>query len=68
MFHRGELALRLKPLFREKANKNQGTRSDLNFLQKSVKSEKVNTQKEIAKLAGVSHDTIDKTAFIPLAI
>ena len=64
MFHRGELALRLKPLFREKANKNQsdagGDKKAL--LQKSVKAvDKMNTQKEIAKLAGVSHDTIDKT-------
>jgi len=55
-------------LFREKANKNQGTRSDLNFLQKSVKSEKVNTQKEIAKLAGVSHDTIDKKQLSQISV
>lgn len=53
---RGLLALELKPIIEAKARENQGTRTD--FLQKSVKS--VNTQKELAKIAGVSHDTIDK--------
>ena len=53
---RGELILRLKPVIAEKAKENlhQGQEP----LQKSVNP--VNTQKELAKLAGVSHDTIHK--------
>lgn len=53
---RAELALKLKPMIAEKAEKNlhQGNEP----LQKSVNP--VNTQKELAKAAGVSHDTIHK--------
>ena len=40
------------------ANENQGTRNDL--LQKSAKSSCIDTREEIAKAAGVSHDTIAK--------
>lgn len=55
-FVRSELALKLKPLIAAKAKKNlhQGQEP----LQKSVNP--VNTQKELARAAGVSHDTIHK--------
>ena len=59
-YDRSLLAVRLKNLFAEKAKKNQGARTDIS--QKSVKS--VDTQKELAKIAGVSHDTIHKVEVI----
>jgi protein gp37 len=56
-FQRSELALELKPLIEAKAKENQGTRTDI--LQNSAKSiEPIDTRKELAKVAGVSHDTI----------
>lgn len=59
-FVRAELALKLKPVIAEKAKKNlhQGQEP----LQKSVNP--VNTQKELAKVANVSHDTIHKVEVI----
>lgn len=59
-FVRAELALKLKPVIAEKAKKNlhQGQEP----LQKSVNP--VNTQKELAKAAKVSHDTIHKVEVI----
>lgn len=56
MYERARLALRLKPVISAKAKENQGQRTDIS--QKSVKS--TDTQKELAKVAGVSHDTIAK--------
>ena len=53
---RAELALKLKPVIAAKAKENQGSRTDIS--QNSVKSR--DTQKELAKAAGVSHDTIHK--------
>lgn len=53
---RAELALKLKPVIAAKAKENQGSRTDIS--QNSVKSH--DTQKELAKAAGVSHDTIHK--------
>ena len=57
---RARLALRLKPVIAEKAKENlvSGAEMTNTGLQKSVKA--VNTQSELAKLAGVSHDTIAK--------
>ena len=57
---RAELALKLKPIIAKKAKENQGTRTDIS--QNSVKSH--DTQKELAKAAGVSHDTIHKVEVI----
>lgn len=59
-YQRAELALLLKPLLAEKAKENQkiGAEKTNTGLQKSVKA--INTQKEIADQAGVSHDTISK--------
>ena len=57
---RAQLALRLKPIIAAKAKANQGTRTDIS--QKSVKSH--DTQKELANVAGVSHDTIHKVEVV----
>lgn len=61
---RARLALRLKPVIAEKAKENQysGVNQYTESLsQNSVKpSARIDTQKELAKIAGVSHDTIAK--------
>lgn len=58
-YSRAELALKLKPVIAAKAKENQGERTDL--LQNSAESSKpIDTRTELAKLAGVSHDTIAK--------
>lgn len=54
---RARLALRLKPMIAERAKANQGERTDI--CQKSDRSS-VDTKQELAKVAGVSHDTIAK--------
>ena len=58
---RAELALRLKEAVAAQAKKRQGARNDLkkNIPQKSAGSSK-ETRGELAKMAGVSHDTIAK--------
>lgn len=55
-FQRIELALQLAPLLSARAKANQGTRNDL--LQNSARS--LATNRELATLAGVSHDTVHK--------
>ena len=62
-FQKAELVLRLKPIVQEKAKEKQGERTDLNIFQKSGRSS-THTDKELAKLAGVSHDTIRKVELI----
>lgn len=61
---RAELALRLKPVIAEKAKEKQlsALKQNATVSQKSV--ERLDTQKELAKIAGVSHDTIAKTEVI----
>lgn len=59
-YDRSVLALKLKPVIAEKAKEQQGTRTDI--CQKSDKS--IDTKKELAKVAGVSHDTIHKVEAI----
>lgn len=59
-YDRSILALKLKPMIAEKAKETQGTRNDI--CQKSDKS--IDTKKELAKVAGVSHDTIHKVEVI----
>lgn len=75
LMQRSELALLLKPIIQKRAKENQekakgGDRKSQSFknqgFQKSdnldsPKIEKVSTHKELAKIAGVSHDTIWKT-------
>lgn len=60
---RARLALRLKPMIAERAKEKQGQRNDI--LEKSPEcSLRVNTREEIAKLAGVSDNTIQKVEHI----
>ena len=59
-YDRSVLALKLKPMIAEQAKEQQGMRSDI--CQKSDKS--IDTKKELAKVAGVSHDTIHKVEVI----
>lgn len=54
---RCELAMKLKPAIQKKAKENQEKAGGA-VPQKSVKP--IDTQKELAKIAGVSHDTISK--------
>jgi len=59
LFQRSELALQLKPLIEVRAKENQGTRTDIS--QNSAESLiPVDTREELAKVAGVSHDTISR--------
>ena len=57
-YQRIELALKLEPLLKERAKKNQGARTDISPI--SVESKPADTQRELAKIAGVGHDTIHK--------
>ena len=66
-FQRGALALRLKPIIQEKAKARKlSTLKQFNAdVQKSaLRDEKSKTRDELAKLAGVSHDTIEKVETI----
>ena len=58
-YQRSLLALKLKPVFEEKAKENQLRTNDNRVCQKSDE-QKIDTKKEIAKIASVSHDTIAK--------
>lgn len=55
------LALKLKPMIAEKAKEQQVRKS---VSQKSVEQKPINTQKELAAIAGVSHDTIHRVEVI----
>jgi DNA-binding XRE family transcriptional regulator len=55
---RGELALKRKHIIAAKARENQGRRTDLNLLENSPKSKPIDTRAEVAKIAGVSDNTI----------
>lgn len=61
-YDRSILALRLKPVISEMAKERQGERTDI--LPKSAISKPIDTRKEIAKIAGVSGDTISKVETI----
>ena len=60
-YDRSILALKLKPVIAEKAKEKQATHTEQGY-QKSDKAE--HTVKELAKVAGVSHDTIHKVETI----
>lgn len=60
-YDRSVLALKLKPIIAEKAKENQANHTEQGY-QKSDKP--VTTAKELAKVAGVSHDTIHKVETI----
>ena len=54
-------ALRMEPYYRNEAKKRQGTRSDLNIKQNSAEcSETGQTRDQLARMADVSHDTLDR--------
>ena len=60
-YDRSLLALRLKPIIAEKAKEQQlSTLKQNTVSQISVERKPIDTQKELAKVAGVSHDTIHK--------
>ena len=61
VYDRSLLALKLKPMIAKKAKEQQIRKS---VSQKSVEQKPIDTQKELAKLAGVSHDTIHKVETI----
>jgi len=62
-YQRAELALQLEPLLAAQAKANQGTRTDIPpTLAESFTP--VDTREELAKAAGVSHDTIRKAKVI----
>lgn len=62
-YQRSVLALQLEEVFKEKAKENQGIRTDI--YQKSEESFKpIDTLKEVAKVANLSHDTIAKVKVI----
>jgi len=56
-FDRVSLELIKEPIIAARAKENQGTRTDLTSVRNLTE---VDTKKEIAKLAGVSHDTVAK--------
>lgn len=61
-FESAELALKFEPALKEEAKIRQGQRNDLNIVQNSAPSSNKNkTRDEVARIAGVSHDTIDRT-------
>ena len=62
-YDRGVLALKLKPAIAKKAERNLHL-SDGKGCQKSDKVKPIDTKKEVAKLAGVSHDTIHRVEVI----
>ncbi|HUW33756.1 MAG TPA: DNA modification methylase [Planctomycetota bacterium] len=66
-YQRSELALKLKPLIAEQAKEHLVTSTggaSPRPCQNSDKAAPIDTKKEIAKIAGVSHDTIAKAEFI----
>lgn len=64
-YQRSVLALELESLFREKAKENQAIQFKGNSLkQKSAEVKPIETRKELAKVANVSHDTIAKVKVI----
>ena len=60
-YYRSILAMKLKPAIEKQAKAKQATHTEQGY-QKSDKA--VNTNKELAKAAGVSHDTIHKVQVI----
>lgn len=59
-YQRSKLALKLEGIISNRAKKNQGARTDIS----QISVESLDTQKELARIAGVSHDTISKVKII----
>ena len=65
-YNRAQLALKLKPIISAKAKENQSCgQGGVLLPQNSVKA-RIDTQKELARIAGVSHDTIHKVEVIEI--
>ncbi len=60
-YERYRLALAIKPRIEALAKANQGSRNDLTS---RPKGQKVDTREEIAKIAGVGHNLVDKVKFL----
>lgn len=64
-YDRGVLALKVKPMIAKRAKERQRCgQGGVLLNQKSDEASEVNTTKELAKIAGVSHDTIHKVEVI----
>ena len=61
-FVRAELALKLEPLIAQQAKERQREGGRIKVVQNSAQASK--TREEVARVAGVSHDTIDKAKVI----
>lgn len=61
-YQRSIIALEYAPFFKEKAKKNQGTRTDI--LAKLPKSKSIDTRKELSKIAQVKERTLGKVKII----
>ena len=61
-YQRSVLALELESVFKEKAKENQIRKPD--FVPQISAEQKVETRKELANVANVSHDTIAKVKVI----
>ena len=61
-YQRSVLALELESVFSAKAKEQQGKRTDIKQI--SAESKPIETRKEVAKVANVSHDTIAKVKVI----
>ena len=61
-FQRGELVLKFEPLLKAQAKERQGRRSDIHDIPKNSaeSSEDGESRNKLAKIAGVSHDTMKK--------
>ena len=59
---RGRLALKLKEYMMARAKENQGARTDISPT--LAKSEPIDTREELAKMAGISHGTLDKIEMV----
>lgn len=62
-YQRSVLALQLEDVFKAKAKENLG-KNQYSFPQKSAETKPIETRKELAKVANVSHDTIAKVKHI----
>lgn len=65
-FQRAELALRLKPIVKAKAKERQLStlKQNATEVQKSAHREGEKSRDELASIAGISHDTLEKAEAI----
>jgi N6-adenosine-specific RNA methylase IME4/ParB-like chromosome segregation protein Spo0J len=63
-FQRAELVLQLEPLIAAKAKKNQRAGGNSKEMGRQISDNPIDTKKELASAAGVSHDTIAKSKFL----